>query len=144
MRSRIRGLGFVATGTMALAVGVMALPTGAFAGGPSGKASPKANLMNGTVVNVTGKGWPANDSLVIVECDSAAQSLDVNACNINNIVPTTASAKGVVPKTAFTFATGTIGDGTCNAKQTCYIVLTEPSQTGLHALIKVKVSKSAT
>jgi hypothetical protein len=125
-------------------VAVLALPVVAVAGNPSVKASPSKNLTNGRTVNVTGKGWPGGDSLVIVECNAAAATLtDLNACDITNIVPATASSKGVVAKTAFTFNTGAIGDGTCNAGQTCYIVLTEPSQTGLHALAKVSVSKKA-
>lgn len=118
-----------------------AMPAGAST--PTAKASPSKNLTSGSVVKVTGKGWPANDSLVVVECDAAAgQSGAAQAdCNISNVVAVTASSKGVVAPVDFTFATGTVGSGTCNAGQTCYLVLTEPSATGLHALMKVTVKK---
>lgn len=143
MRSRSRRLGFLATGAVVLTAGVLALPTGAFGAGPKGKAKPNKNLVNNSTVMVSAKGFPANDSLVIVECNSNAKTSDQNACDTSVIVGAVANAKGVVAATPYTFRTGTIGDGTCNANQTCYIVVTEPSSTGLHALIKVKVSKSA-
>jgi len=107
---------------------------------PTAKAAPSKNLTNGKVVNVSGKGWPAHDTLVVVECNANAATSDTNACNQTALVSTSASSKGAV-KTQFTFFTGAVGDGTCNARQTCYLVLTEPAQTGLHALMKVTVSK---
>ena len=140
---RSRRLGFLTTGAIVVTVGALVLPTAAFGATPKGKASPKSNLTNNSTVMVSAKGFPANDSLVIVECNSNAATSDQNACDTTVIVGVVANAKGVVAATPYTFRTGTIGDGTCNAKQTCYIVVTEPSSTGMHALIKVKVSKSA-
>lgn len=144
MRGQRRTIGFLASAGVLATVAALAIPSTVLAANPSGKVSPSKNLTNNKTINVTGKGWPANDSLVIVECDSSASGLtDINACNTNNIVSASANAKGVVSKTQFVFATGAIGDGTCNAGQSCFIVLTEPSQTGLHALMKVTVSKKA-
>jgi hypothetical protein len=128
------------TGTVLVAgLLVAGLPAGAST--PTAKAAPSKNLTNGKVVKVSGKGWPANDSLVIVECNSNAATNDQKACNENDIIDATANKKGVVPATDFTFATGTIGDGNCNPGATCYMALTEPSATGLHVLVKVTVKK---
>jgi hypothetical protein len=141
--------GFMTMGGVVLVGGIMsmAMPMAASAT-QSAKVSPSKNLTNGKTLKISGKGWPKNDSLAIVECNSNAQSSDMNACNTTvgsapgQIEFTTANSKGVV-KATYTFATGTIGDGNCNARATCYITLTEPSATGLHALVKVTVSKKA-
>jgi hypothetical protein len=132
----------VATGVV-LALGLAATALPASAATPTAKVAPSKNLTNGKSLKVSGKGWPANDSLVIVECNGAAGNLtDLNACNENNIVSVAASSKGVVPATPFVFSTGTIGDGTCNPGQSCFVVLTEASATGLHALVPVTVKKA--
>lgn len=141
---RVSHRGFIAAAGAILVAGLVvsaALP--AYAATPTAKASPSKNLTNGETVKVSGKGWPASDSLVIVECDAAAgQSGAAEAdCNVSGVVAVSANKKGVVAPTPFTFATGAIGSGTCNAGQTCYLVLTEASATGLHALMKVTVKK---
>jgi len=141
----MRGVPVVAvTGLLVAGLTMVALP--ASAATPTAKVAPSKNLTNLKVVQVSGKGWPAGDTLAIVECNSNAATSDTKACNETlggpgGIVFTDANAKGVVAKTAFTFVTGTVGDGTCNSKQTCYITLTEESSTGLHALVKVTVHK---
>ncbi|MCU1429495.1 MAG: hypothetical protein JWL83_3495 [Actinomycetia bacterium] len=106
---------------------------------PTVKASPKKNLTNNKIIKVSGTHWPASETLVVVQCNGNAITGDVNACDTTNIVFTASNAKGKVPKTAFTFHTGTVGDGTCNSGQTCYMVLSEPTPTGLNALTPVLV-----
>jgi hypothetical protein len=138
-RLRIRG---AAAAGFSIALASVLLPVtsaSAVVHSPTVKAAPKKNLTNNKVIKVSGAHWPANDSLLIVQCNGNAATGDVNACDLSNLVSTTADAKGKVPKTAFTFHTGTIGDGTCNSGQTCYIVLTEPTPTGLSAITPVLV-----
>jgi len=132
----------VSATTAAILIAGLITAVPALAAVPKGKAVPATNLSDAKIVKVSGTGWPASDSLVIVECNANAATSDQNACDQTRIVSVTASAKGVVAPTAFTFKAGAIGDGTCNPGQTCYLTLTEPSATGSHALIKVTVSKT--
>ena len=118
-----------------------ALPASAkTAAAPTAKAAPNKNLQLGQVVEVSGKGWPANAALKIVECNANVVSGDPDACLLTAVVPARANAKGQVAPTGISFSTGTIGDGSCNSGQTCYLDLTEQSGA-LSALAKVTVAK---
>ena len=105
--TRGRGRRLLTLGLAALTTGVVAVSAApAFATGVSAKASPNKKLTNGQVVKISGKGWPAKDSLVIVECNgSVTTGLSQTYCNLNNVVSIVASSKGVI-KGSFTFATG--------------------------------------
>jgi hypothetical protein len=143
---RIRKFSAVAVAGGMLVAGLMvtALPASAKKTVPlSAKTAPSKNLTDGKTVKVSGKGWPSGDNLFIVECNSSAAGLkDLNACDVAHIVDVAANTKGVVPATAFVFHTGTIGDGSCNPGGSCFMVLTEGSQSGLHALDPVTIKKA--
>lgn len=102
----------------------------AFAGGgPSAAGTWNGKLKANTAVTVTGKKWVAGDTLAVAECNPNVLSGDANACDEDNAVLVTATSKGKIPAaTVLTFATGTIGDGTCNKKQTCYIEVIDYTQ----------------
>lgn len=110
---------------------------------PSAKATPSKNLTDSEVVEVSGKGWPHKATLALVECDAAAATNVANACEPAGET-TTSNAKGVVAPTPITFATGTLNlDGAaCDPGQTCYLVLSDPSVSGLQVLIKVTAKKA--
>lgn len=110
---------------------------------PTVKAAPSKNLQLGQVVEVSGKGWPADASLEIVECNANVVTGDPNACLSTAVVAAHANAKGQVAPTGISFTTGTIGDGSCDGGQVCYLDLTEPGGA-IHALAKVTVAKKAT
>jgi hypothetical protein len=127
MRSTLtKGLSWAGAiaGTSALALSL----TGgtAFAAGASAHATWTGKLASGTVVSVAGKGWVPGDTLVVSECNP---NLNEGACDVSTTQEVTASAKGKLPKgTTLTWTTGTVGNGTCNKKQTCYIVVADLTQ----------------
>src|SRR5690349_2367129 len=64
---RRRGLA-LATGSLAATVGLV-LAAGPAAAAPSVSASPSSGLSNGDHVSLTISGYPANDSLVALQCN---------------------------------------------------------------------------
>lgn len=128
------------TGALTIAVGAtsVALATSAFAaGGPKLKASPNKNLTNNKVVKVSGSKFTADagETVYIVQCNANIVNNDSNACDENNVVPTTVDSKGKLATAKITVHTGTIGDGTCgtsSSDKSCYIVVSDATSTPGH------------
>ena len=102
------------------AFALVALPTVAFAA-PSITISPSSGVTDGQELTITGTGFPANTSLVVVECSKPA---DQSACDTANIGSATSDASGAVTAT-FKAKSGTIGSGSCDS--TCYIAVANPA-----------------
>ena len=103
-----------------LAIGSLVVATALVGGtsvGASGATSPKivvtpaTSLHNNEAVHVSGTGFKPHDSVYITECLATAKG--EAGCDINVVVPATINAKGVLAKTTFNVATGTIGNGKC-------------------------------
>ena len=73
--------------------------------------TPATSLHNNEAVHVSGTGFKPHDSVYITECLATAKG--EAGCDINVVVPATINAKGVLAKTTFNVATGTIGNGKC-------------------------------
>ncbi|HVU72739.1 MAG TPA: hypothetical protein VHE83_07245 [Mycobacteriales bacterium] len=101
---------------------LLALPTAAFAAA-SVTVSPSNVGASGGSVTVTGAGFGANKSLVVVECANLSGQA---GCDITNLGSATSDASGAFT-TTFNFKTGTIGNGTCNAGDTCYVTAADPT-----------------
>jgi len=82
---------------------------------------PDKHVTNGEILKVSGKHWPAAASVKIQECNPNVLTGDPNACDQNHVVFVAAGKSGAVPRTNFTFATGSIGDGSCNVGGSCFI-----------------------
>lgn len=126
-----KGLAWACAVAGASALAVTLTGGTAFAGGASSAAASwSGKLKNNTVVTVTGKHWVAGDTLAIAECNgTVVTSMSEAACDVSNAVTSTATTKGKIPTgTTLTFATGTVGNGTCDKGQTCYIVVIDLTQ----------------
>jgi hypothetical protein len=73
--------------------------------------TPSTGLTNHKVVTVSGTGFKPKDTVYITECQTNAKG--AAGCDIFLATPVKISAKGVLPKTKFKVATGTIGNAKC-------------------------------
>jgi len=86
-------------------------------GGASAAATPKlvvtpsTGLTNHKTVTVSGTGFKPKDEVYITECQANAKG--EAGCDILLATPVKISATGVLAKTKFKVATGTIGNGKC-------------------------------
>ena len=104
-----------------LMLGVMVgTPLASAAGSPALKVSPKSKLVNGSTVQVSGKHFAPGDSVFVLQCVTADQSLSGSGCNIANVVAVTISSKGTFGPVALKLKTGQIGSdtGTCGTSKT--------------------------
>jgi hypothetical protein len=93
-----------------LASGVIGL-TSASAATPKIVVTPSTGLKNHGTVTVSGTGFKAKDQVYITECQATAKG--EAGCDIFLATPVKISATGVLAKTKFKVATGTIGNGKC-------------------------------
>jgi hypothetical protein len=150
LRSAIAA-GLVTAGALALATPAFAAPpapptlglcgvTGAVlpagctvtaAATPSAAVDPDTALSDGQVVQVTATGFPAGDSLVIVQCD--ADPGGEGDCDTNNTKFVTATSSGSVPPTRFTVHDRVGSDNDpCDSTHACSIQVSEPSLSSTH------------
>lgn len=120
----------IAFGAMILGgVAVMGAAT-ASAAGPAITITPNTSLTGGQTVSIMGTGFTANDSLNALQC--LATAAGIAGCNINNVVPVTASATGTFT-VSFAVVAGTIGNGTCGTSSTdlsaCILEVSNLGQT---------------
>jgi hypothetical protein len=73
--------------------------------------TPSTGLTNHKSVTVSGTGFKPKDQVYITECQATAKG--EAGCDIFLAVPVKITAAGVLPKTKFKVATGTIGNGKC-------------------------------
>ena len=85
--------------------------TSASAATPKLVVTPSTGLTNHKTVTVSGTGFKAKDQVYITECQATAKG--EAGCDIFLAVPVKITAAGVLPKTKFKVATGTIGNGKC-------------------------------
>jgi len=77
--------------------------------------TPSTGLTNHKTVTVSGTGFKAKDQVYITECQATAKG--EAGCDIFLAVPVKITAAGVLPKTKFKVATGTIGNGKCGTSK---------------------------
>jgi hypothetical protein len=73
--------------------------------------TPSTGLTNHKTVTVSGTGFKPKDEVYITECQANAKG--EAGCDILLATPVKITATGVMPKTRFKVATGTIGNGKC-------------------------------
>jgi hypothetical protein len=73
--------------------------------------TPSTGLTNHKTVTVSGTGFKPKDEVYITECQANAKG--EAGCDILLATPVKITAAGVMPKTKFKVATGTIGNGKC-------------------------------
>jgi hypothetical protein len=120
----------------ALLVGMGASPafaTGA-TGGPAVTVRPRFQLTRLETVMVRANSFPANTSVAIVQCNNKVGTDGSAACAIGRAVITTTTKDGRVKATPFKVHTGKIGDGTCNHKDYCFIVVSTLDQSTFAAI----------
>ena len=118
----MKKVGLLAAAPIAAVFAIVAAPTAAFAAA-SVTVTPASGVTDGQSVTVSGTGFKANASLVIVECSAPASQA---ACDTTNLGSATANAAGTFSAT-FKVKSGTIGNGSCTT--TCYIAAAEPADT---------------
>jgi hypothetical protein len=108
----------------AVAIGTMALAAPAMAAGPAASVTPHTGLVNGQKVTVKFSGYPANTSVIVLQCQKAIKTASdaTNYCNLKNIKQVkTTTGTGSTP---FNVTTGAIGKlGKCVSKSTCVIAV---------------------
>jgi len=104
----------------------VAYATASISFGPNITATPSSALNDGDSVTVDGSGFPATDSLSVLECSGTGGASD---CDTANIVPATTDGGGAF-STTFTVHTGTIGSGTCDSTASnCFLVASDGTNT---------------
>ena len=98
---------------------------------PVAVATPNTELVNESVVTVTGKGFVPSSQLFLVECAKGIKgktaSTGVGYCDAAHFQMITATVAGEIPEgTTFTVLTGAIGSlgkecGTSKKTKVCYI-----------------------
>jgi hypothetical protein len=108
---------FFLVGGMGLMAVSFATSASAHGGAKGGlQAHPAMHLKNGEVINVGGKNQTPGDKIVLEQCLRGAA--DPSGCDPATATqPITVSAKGVVPLSPVTVATGNIGTGTCGTSK---------------------------
>lgn len=87
---------------------------------------PATGLVDGQVVRVTGSGFSAGISLVVVQCADKGSKTSSGDCNIAALVSVRADAEGKVA-TPLTVRKGPFGSPpqVCSARQRCLVSVTE-------------------
>jgi hypothetical protein len=97
---------------------------------PSGATiaiSPVTNVKSGSKISVSGLGFAPNKQVFALECSGTGGQQD---CDTNAVGAGQTNASGAFSGVQVPVHSGTVGDGTCNAGQTCYIAATtDPSGT---------------
>jgi hypothetical protein len=94
-----------------LTSGLVGATSATAAAKPKLLVTPAKGLTNHKVVIVSGTGFKPKDEVYITECQANAKG--EAGCDILLATPVKISATGVMPKTKFKVATGTIGNGKC-------------------------------
>ncbi len=104
--------------------------TGLWSGAQSPPVRPRRGVRDGQTVKVgvqLPKGLPSllkaeGLHVIVLECNHKAVAGDARACDTSDVFTTVAKHRDLTMP--FRIVTGTVGDGTCNPGQTCYIELT--------------------
>lgn len=120
-RTRV-SVGVAAT---AAAVGAMLIPATAASAAPppltiTSHEPAGFNLQDGSLVDVSGTGFDANAPIGISECSAIDQG--IAGCDTSHAQVTQTDANGAFSQANFVVHTGAIGNGTCGAASTCFIV----------------------
>ncbi len=94
-----------------LTSGLVSVTNANAAAKPKLVVTPSTGLTNHKVVTVSGTGFKPKDQVYITECQANAKG--EAGCDIFLATPVKITAAGVLPKTKFKVATGTIGNGKC-------------------------------
>ncbi len=135
---------------MAVVVGVM-VSAALFAASPAfATVTPTAKtdftkgLSDGQTIKVSGTGFTAGATVAIVQCNNTvATGGGEAACDTSNVVTATVTSTGTVRRTSFTVATGTIGNGSCDASMglraaPCYVAVANVANQSQEALAKIQ------
>ncbi|MGB8197911.1 MAG: neocarzinostatin apoprotein domain-containing protein [Acidimicrobiales bacterium] len=94
-----------------LTSGLIAVTGANAAATPKIVVTPSTGLTNHKTVMVSGSGFKPKDQVYITECQATAKG--EAGCDIFLATPVKITAAGLLPKTKFKVATGTIGNGKC-------------------------------
>ena len=94
-----------------LTSGLIAVTGANAAATPKIVVTPSTGLTNHKTVTVSGSGFKPKDQVYITECQATAKG--EAGCDIFLATPVKITAAGLLPKTKFKVATGTIGNGKC-------------------------------
>lgn len=104
------------------------------AAAPAATVTPNTGLLNGQTVAVTGTGFTAGSTVLMVECLETATSSA--GCDLSTVVSAVVNADGTLPSTNFVVATGAVGNGTCGTSTTdltCLVAISTTSGATLAA-----------
>jgi hypothetical protein len=123
----------------AAAAGVLAMATPALAA-PELTVSPSTGLTNGQTITLTGSGYKPGSSVFGLQCSGSTPSRE--ACDTSAVKTITVGADGSFTE-SFTVKTGKIGNGTCDAGDTCVMAVSDPSGVGDNTPIVFAAAASA-
>jgi hypothetical protein len=104
---------------------------------PTATVSPFQGLTNGQTVWVSGKHFPAGDTVAIVQCNGKAATQGQAACDISHPRLVTVTRFGHVPARSYMVVTGTIGTGAgagpCDHTHPCVMVVADIANQAVNA-----------
>lgn len=125
MRLRTIGAAGSVIVSAALAAGLVTANP-ALASGASASGSPTTGLHDGSVVAVTGHGFPASTTIYLVQCSNTSGQA---GCDTGRLATAQSTASGDISGSV-TVHTGAIGNGTCAATSSnCFIGVSDAGQT---------------
>jgi len=125
------------------AIVVLAVGSGgaAFGAAPTATVSPFRGLINGQTVWVSGRHFPAGDTVAIVQCNGNAATQGQAACDISHPRLVGVTKYGHVPARSYAVVTGTIGTGAgagpCDSKHPCVIVVADIANQAVNAAVPI-------
>jgi hypothetical protein len=118
-----------------LTLGAVAVPlaaTQAHAATPTATASVSTNLVNNQVIKISGSGFPAKDSLYLVECSGVPDKTGAQ-CDTSALGNATTNASGAFTNAPFKVVAGAVGNGFCPTKTPgqCLLTVTDQKNTAV-------------
>jgi hypothetical protein len=92
---------------------------GTASSGPTITVTPNTGVKNNTTVSVSGKGFPANKTLYVIECGALTGQAACDVGTLNSSSKT--SSSGAFSKVKVKVHTGKVGNKSCVAGGKCYI-----------------------
>jgi hypothetical protein len=124
-------------GAAIVVLGVGASSMAAFGSGPTATVMPFRGLTNGQKVWVSGRRFPAGDTVAIVQCNMKAATQGQSACDVSHPRLVMVTRFGNVPARSYLVVTGTIGTGTgagpCNRFHPCLMVVADLANNAINA-----------
>jgi hypothetical protein len=113
------------------------LDVGVWEGGTTSPVTPWRGLQDGQIVTIDAQHFAGGyrGPLIVSECNANAL-FDPKACDLAETITVSPGSGGSI-QARYRVTTGTVGDGTCDAGQACYIGVSSPHDPSLLSFAEI-------